>query len=824
MQRWSILSALEPSRVIAMAVIIAVSCHVTVDAAPPVTLNPDLDGDRTVGVHELNVLTARWQSPEVFQYPDHTLDLDGDGIVGGGDVGAVLAGWGSCSSWPILGARLLRLPAAADLQAADFDNDGRVDLILRTHGDILHFVRNVGVEHDGGSKVARLDAWTVPSFPARRFRVADMNGDGLVEVITDFGQQGWLFAVRWEAGSWQLSALTSGLPQAIDDFQCVDVDGDGALDVVVKPAGLAKAVVWRQDKDRTFSPTWTAEWFDGGTSFLRTGDVDDDGLVDLVAVVSGSNPAIWVFAGSERAPSWPGVSWDAGYSEVSGVAIGNVDGVGGDDLVLAGRIQFLIHGATVHLSSPEGGFDAAPVQIASQNMRLLAVADVDGNGHLDVIGALGLDPARGMGTILQTGPMVFAPSVIGATGGLQSALVVADLEGTGEPTVAMTVLSEYGNGNNALELHRFEGGAPTPQEMYGDELGTFDPSKGAQTTQGQATPAIAVKFQATKLATTFFSEGAPTGWTVHTLPSAIRDVAYGDLDNDGVDDLVVAAGGELRTSRRQADGSMGEWQVWPMGSAGDAGRLALADLDGDRFMDAAWTVGVPAPGPMRGVWIAKGDGVGGFMPPLQVLTASGLTALGAGDLDGDGDTDLAAAGTPIEGVDGWLLLQTSPGAFTSSPVWTGLGGVNGDEADTVQLADLDGDGDDDIVIRSQLSPTGNVRHSIVRVERGGISAVEHRDTVWLSSYPGATDLTRLGDLNGDGLPELVQGGRRRVAEIHWNTGTSFHGPHAISDGSWVATLFLIDVEGDGDLDIVNVSPSGWTWEATAQIRVTRDRR
>ena len=118
-------------------------------------------------------------------------------------------------------------------------------------------------------------------------------------------------------------------------------------------------------------------------------------------------------------------------------------------------------------------------------------------------------------------------------------------------------------------------------------------------------------------------------------PTAIG-IASGDLDRDGLPDLVCA-----HLNDGQALYNAGEGQ-FVQGFAIDGGlfRLKLADVDGNGHPD------VVAPDPAGSVLLYLNDGAGDF-PQLNLPTdADDVPDVVAGDLDGDGDLDLLTAGDP----------------------------------------------------------------------------------------------------------------------------------------------------------------------------------
>lgn len=194
--------------------------------------------------------------------------------------------------------------------------------------------------------------------------------------------------------------------------------------------------------------------------------------------------------------------------------------------------------------------------------------------------------------------------------------------------------------------------------------------------------------------------------------------------------------------------------------------------------------------------------------------------LGVGDVNGDGRADLLMAG-------GWWQQPAEPGrdAWQKHPFNFGSGGAQ------MHVADIDGDGDGDIVTSLAAHEYGLAWFEQTATPTGEISFVRHLilpETATESlagvqfSQPHAV---AVADVNGDGLPDIITGKRYwahgpkgdpdagGTPVLYWfelgresadgsAAGVSFT-PHLIDDASGVGTqLATGDLNGDGLLDLV----------------------
>lgn len=257
-----------------------------------------------------------------------------------------------------------------------------------------------------------------------------------------------------------------------------------------------------------------------------------------------------------------------------------------------------------------------------------------------------------------------------------------------------------------------------------------------------------------------------------------------------------------------------------------ANTMTFGDLDGDGDEDLLWGDFFEA-----GLLLIRNQGSCGApsfrgepqnFPLDNPVATSGYNAPVLVDIDGDGDLDLfmgvlggAFNSNATTRENFYYFEQTGPEKFEVRTA-RAIRDLDVGSESIVKLADLDGDGDLDMLVGNKIEPTNQRTSLLFYYENTGTSTApefvfrEAQD--YIETYhqnPAIADLDADGDLD-----YLIGKWNREMA--YWrNEGSPSMPSFTEVDPVWVTltrgqntTPALVDLDGDGDLDLVSGEASG----------------
>lgn len=294
-----------------------------------------------------------------------------------------------------------------------------------------------------------------------------------------------------------------------------------------------------------------------------------------------------------------------------------------------------------------------------------------------------------------------------------------------------------------------------------------------------------------------------------------------DLDGDGWPDLLVgnryghtiSLFRNLGTGNPLTPGSFAPRVDFPalVGNTDNPYGIVAADVDGDGKLDLIFTdrashrIGI-----QRNQSTAGTLGTGSFTTPFYFNTGTDPRYVRVADLDRDGRMDIVtgnyAAGTIS------ILGNLSPAGVLDATTFAGRVDLSsGAGTCDVAIHDLDGDGRADVATVNQNAATVSLFRNLSAP--GTLNAGSFAARVDLPANGDAT--LAVGDLDGDGKADLISGGNSTVISIFRNTSSggnltnsSFAPRVDYGNPGWVHNVVLGDINGDGKPDLIAVGELG----------------
>ena len=301
------------------------------------------------------------------------------------------------------------------------------------------------------------DGSDVPLWLPTDVKLADVDGDGRRDVVALSSRMEPFPAPQhgqvnvWRQGATVGFATSESYPVGFVPWtlEITDIDGDGAPDLVLtdvagRPGTVGGVWMLRQDPARRgmFRAAERLVELPRASYQLVVGDVNGDGAPDVVATTSlsgWSGATLLLQDQGHRGSFLAPVTIELTGLSGSNVALGDLDGDGRNDLVFRVHVGVNATALGIRKGQPDGTLGPWVELSAAQrlNSELLAVADVNRDGHMDILETLCCEGGGQVIALVQQqdgGFVRVSTSLAGLPG--QEGQVFADLDGDGRPDFA----------------------------------------------------------------------------------------------------------------------------------------------------------------------------------------------------------------------------------------------------------------------------------------------------------------------------------------------------------------------------------------------------
>ncbi len=694
----------------------------------------------------------------------------------------------------------------------DLDGDGKPDLVVVNAGDntisVLHNTSGVGsISTASFAPAVIFNTGINPAYVS----IADLDGDGKLDLavvnrnsntVSVYRNTSTTGIINSSSFADKVDFTTGASPYSVD---ISDLDLDGKPELITANLNSNSVSVLRNTTTKgiisaaSFSNKVEYTAGGGNPSIVKAGDLNGDGKPEIVVANYTAN-SVSVLQNTSTAGTIDASSF-AGHFELYtpntpfSAAIADIDGDGKSEIAvsnLSGSISVFRNLSGLGTMGVASFPDRVDI-LTGQYSPSLGVADADGDSKLDLVianqYAATVSVIRNNNSTGSITASSFAARVDFTAVGSPLSIAAGDLNGDGIPEI---VVSNYqANSASVFQIDQ------TPSVLSFTPLsgvvgssvtisgGGFDPVPSNNIVYFGAVKA-SVTSGTTATLNVIVPPGATSDYITVTTSGNLTAISNKQFNptfncNAPIDANSFAA---------KVDFAVGERPQF----------LSIADLDGDGKPDIS--VSEKLLSILRNTSSGEVISANSMAPAFELSAGLVPTGIENFDIDGDGRKDILLAKNSSNIFSVYRNISAL-GSLTASSFAPRIDFATTSNASGIAVNDIDMDGKPDVVVTNSQSPFT-------------VSVFRNTSTVGVISFASKIDFplfgqnfyVKMADMDDDGKPEIIalSGGTIKIFRNTSSRGiinaSSFASPLTLSTGVNARLHDIIDLDGDGKLDIV----------------------
>jgi len=592
-----------------------------------------------------------------------------------------------------------------------------------------------------------------------------------------------------------------------------DVDNDNDMDLLlIGRENSLKAELHLNDGNGNFTKT-TQTFIEVANASAAFADVDNDNDLDLLIsgedTVGHQSIVLYINDGNGIYSRFAFTPFQALPDTI--VNFADIDGDNDQDAIISANNE-----TKIYLNDGNGNFTLSNITI-NINVKDLTLNDFDNDNDIDII----IIGTNGIYIYKNDGSGIFTQSTI--NGSNYSTIAISDIDGDNDLDLIVSgintkIFTNDGNGDfiyqngfidvssrgTSVTFFDFDNDNDTDIIISGydyskvfinDGNGIFIQNENIFLPKGNAAVADIDNDNDNDIIidALYLNDG-----NAHLIKNSIKNlekgkVIHADIDGDNDLDLLIL---DKEIFLYKNDGH-GNFSIFPNSFLPAGYSAAFADVDGDGDEDVMISGEQSYQSYVTKLYI--NDGFGNFTMSNASFVNVSYSSIAFADVDGDGDKDVMISGAQSHySYVSKLYINDSSGNFTESTNnFTGIVGV-------VVFEDIDGDNDQDLLI-SGNNGNSSVFTGLYTNDGNGNFSLDTNSSLIQVGYSDAA----FADFNGDNSPDLIISGKigynyTYYTNIYTNDGNgnfSIHNtPYEMNLSN--ASISIGDIDGDNDMDIM----------------------
>lgn len=650
---------------------------------------------------------------------------------------------------------------------ADIDGDGKTDIVgisdpTSSSADIVFWYKNI----DGLGTFSNQNVITSNIGNGKFVYAADLDNDGDMDVISTStvvtsGKLAWYENLNGQGTFGNQQVLVSDFGMRGIDVK--DLDGDNDLDILFTKDSNFGAVRWIENLDGqgNFGNVQDIHSYnsDGFTSVFSA---DLDGDSDNDVVYAYSNNIAWKENLDGQGNFGAQQIINSTALQAESVYVEDLDNDGDLEILSASKNDNTI---SYYDNLDGSGTFSSEIILSNQTRkpRTVFADDINSDGKMDIISASQEDHKLQWFKNLDGNSSFSLPIIISKNSNFVSELDVADFNGDGQKDILVASIydreiSWFPNNNSQFNIQHVVANLTNPPNT---SFGFLPVTAQSADVDGDGDIDIIAAYVNSPINIVWYENLDGFGSFSDELPISgnisstyeLSDFYPIDIDNDGDIDIISSISGpnsRVGLYRNSGTGTFSPEQIIHLNAINsDIVSIHANDIDGDNDVDVLLTLNDNFSGLDSLLWLENLDTIGNSFSSKTIANPSVVvnpTLIFSADLDNDGDIDVVSASSSSisNGEIAWFKNIDGLGNFGAKQIVS----TNAVDAKTLIVKDVDDDGDNDIIY-----------------DKSGLS--------WLENTDG------LGNFNNE---------------------------HIISSNVRPFSIFGDDMNNDGDLDFVTVSP------------------